>query len=80
MDIKGRMVFLILIFCPVFPIKSSSLFLDKAIYMEFQDFCQVNIGDKKKEFAETLTTLSVSINIAPKYRNFTFFFKIIYYN
>jgi len=35
-DIKGLIVFLILMFWPVFRIKSSALFLDEAIYMEFQ--------------------------------------------
>ena len=49
MDIKGRIVFLILMFWPVFRIKSSALFLDEAIYMEFQALCQVNIGNKKIE-------------------------------
>ena len=48
MDIKGRMVFLILMFWPVFRIESFSFFLDEAIYMEFQALCQVNIGNKKK--------------------------------
>jgi len=76
-DIKGRIVFLILMFWPVFLIKSSSLFLDEAIYMEFQALCQVNIGNKKKEANETQITLSISINMAPQNRNFTYFFKII---
>ena len=35
-DIKGQILFLILIFWPVIRIKSSALFLDEAIYMEFQ--------------------------------------------
>ena len=80
MDIKGRMVFLILLFCPVFPIKSSALFIDEAIYMEFQALCQVNIGNKKKEAAETLINLSISINMAPQNRNCTYYFKKFYYN
>jgi hypothetical protein len=58
-DIKGRMVFLILMFWPVFKIKSSALFLDEAIYMEFSALCQVNIGNKIKEAAETLIKLSI---------------------
>ena len=49
MDIKGRMLFLILMFRPVFRIKSFALFLDEAIYMEFQALCQVNIGNFKKK-------------------------------
>ena len=80
MDIKGRIVFLILMFWPVFLFKSSSLFLDEAIYMEFQALCQVNIGNKKKESNETQITLSVSINMAPLNRNFTYFFNIIEHN
>ena len=58
---KGRIVFLILMFWPVIRIKSSALFLDEAIYMEFPALCQVNIGNKKKEAAETLNQ--------PKYFN-----------
>ena len=45
--------------------------------MEFQALCQVNIGNKKKEANETQITLSVSINMAPQNRNFTYFFIII---
>jgi len=60
---------------PVFLIKSSSLFLDEAIYMEFQALCQVNIGNKKKEAAETLIKLIISINMVPQNRNFTKFLK-----
>jgi hypothetical protein len=74
------MVFLILMFWPVFRIKSFALFLDEAIYMEFQALCQVNIGNKKKEAAETLINLSILVNMVPQNRNFTYFFKIIYYN
>ena len=74
------MVFLILMFWPVFRIKSSALFLDEAIYMEFPALCQVNIGNKKKEAAETLIKLSISVNMVPQNRNFTYLFKIIYYN
>ena len=66
MDIKGRMVFLILMFWPVFPIKSFALFLDEANYMEFSALCQVNIGNKKKEAAETLINLSILFNMASK--------------
>ena len=62
----GRIVFSILMFWPVFRIKSSALFLDEAIYMEFSALCQVNIGNKKKESAETLINLSISVNMAPK--------------
>jgi hypothetical protein len=76
---KGRIVFLILMFWPVFRIKSSALFLDEDIYIEFQALCQVNIGNKKKEVNETLSTLSVLINMAPQNRNFTYFFKIVQY-
>jgi hypothetical protein len=68
-------MFLILMLCPVFPIKSSALFLDGTIYMEFLALCQVNIGNKKKEVSETLIKLNISVNIAPKYRNCTFFLK-----
>ena len=71
------MVFLILIFWPVFRIKSFALFLDEAIYMEFQALCQVNIGNKKKEAADTQITLSVSINMGPLNSNFTYYFNII---
>ena len=67
-------------FWPVFLFKSSALFLDEAIYMEFLALCQVNIGNKKKEAAETLFNLSISINMDPQNRNFTYFFKIIEYN
>ena len=48
--------------------------------MEFKALCQVNIGNKNKEAAETLINLSISINMAPQNRNFTYFFKIIEYN
>jgi hypothetical protein len=48
-DTKGRMVFLILMVLPVFLNKSFAFFLDRAIYMEFQALCQVNIGNKKKK-------------------------------
>ena len=75
MDIKGRIVFLILLFWPVFLIKSSSLFLDEAIYMEFKALCQVNIGNKKKEANETQITLSVSFNMVPQNSNFKYFTK-----
>ena len=62
-------------FWPVFLIKSSSLFLDEAIYMEFQALCQVNIGNKKKEANETQITLSVSFNMVPQNSNFKYFTK-----
>ena len=74
------MLFLILMFWPLFRIKSFALFLDEAIYMEFQALCQVNIDHKKKETAETIINPSILINMAPQDRNFTYFFKIIYYN
>jgi hypothetical protein len=60
-DIKGRIAFLILMFWPVFLIKPYSLFLDEAIYMEFQALCQVNIGNLKKKL-KTQITLNVSLN------------------
>ena len=77
MDIKGRIVFLILMFWSVFRIKYSALFLDKAIYMEFLALCQVNIGNKIKAAIETQITLSIRVNIIPQNSNFTYFLKII---